>query len=47
MSGEKREGLGMFTSDEVFEGEMSKNHCCNSDPKRSHSVNLGNVMDNF
>jgi hypothetical protein len=36
-----------FTSDEVFSGVINKNHCCNSDPKRSHSVNLGTVKDNF
>ena len=36
-----------FTWDELFSGEMIENHCCNSDPKRSHSVSLGKVKDNF
>jgi hypothetical protein len=26
----------IFTSEEVFSGEINENHCFNSDPKRSH-----------
>ena len=37
----------IFTFEELFTGEINENHRCNSDPKRSHSANLGNVKDNF
>jgi len=36
-----------FTSDELFSGEINKNHCFNSDSKRSHSADLGNNKANF
>lgn len=37
----------IITSDELFSGEIDKNHRFNSDPKRSHSANFGIVNANF
>jgi len=37
----------LCTSEEEFSGEINWNHCCSSEPKRSHSVSFGRVRESF